>query len=279
LAKSDETEHVEHFLMTMSARSILENLLRDRARRRRLPAAFGHAPIIMSAAGGLGALVKPVEDYDPTLLRLARTLVNPGDVVWDIGANVGLFSVACAAIAAETGKVIAFEPDAVLVQLLRRTGALQTASAAPITVVPTAVARETGLRSFSIASRARASNALTGYGNSQMGGTSETQTVVTFAVDCLTQWLPIPDVMKIDVEGAETEVLLGATNLLKSKRPLIICEVSDGNAQEVSRLLHEAEYQLYDASKPIEEGASIAEASWNTVAVPAEHRARYLARS
>lgn len=263
--------------MTMSARSILESLLRDRTRRRRLPAAFGHAPIIMSSAGGLDALLKSVDDYDPTLLRLAKTLVRPADVVWDIGANIGLFSVASAVIAGDAGKIFAFEPDAVLVQLLRRTSALQTASAAPITVVPIAVAQETGLRSFSIASRARASNALTGYGNGQMGGTAETQTVVAISVDSLAQWLPAPDVIKIDVEGAETEVILGAANVLRSKPPLIICEVTGRNANEVSRLLHEANYELYDASKPIEEGASTAVATWNTVAVPVELRSRYLA--
>jgi FkbM family methyltransferase len=265
--------------VSIKPRRILENLLRDRVRRRRLPAAFGNAPIIMSAAGGLGAILKPVDHYDPTLLRLARTLVHRGDVVWDIGANIGLFSVASAAIAGDAGKVIAFEPDVVLVQLLRQTGALQAASSAPITVVPTAVARETGLRSFSIAKRARASNALTGYGNTQMGGTAETQTVVTCDVESLAQWLPAPDVMKIDVEGAETEVLLGAASVLKSKRPLIICEVAGDNAQEVSRLLHEAKYELYDASRPIEVGASIALASWNTVALPEEHLSRYMAKA
>lgn len=264
--------------MLMKPRRILENLLRDQTRRRRLPASFGHAPIIMSAAGGLGALLKTIEDYDPTLLCLTQTLVRPGDAVWDIGANIGLFSVASAVVAGDAGKIFAFEPDAVLVQLLRRTCKLQSADAAPITVIPTAVAREIGLRSFSIASRARASNALTGYGNGQMGGTAETQTVVALPVDSLAQWLPAPDVMKIDVEGAETEVLLGATNVLKSKRPLIICEVAGWNAQEVSRILHEANYELYDAGKPIEEGASTDVANWNTVAVPVESRDRYVTR-
>lgn len=72
--------------------------------------------------------------------------------------------------------------------------------------------------------------------------------------------------------------MLGATNVLKSKRPLIICEVAGWNTQKVSRLLHEANYELYDASKPIEEGASTDVATWNTVAVPVEFRSRYVAK-
>jgi hypothetical protein len=36
----------------------------------------------MSTAGGFGALLKPVRDFDPVMLALAETMVRPGNVVW-----------------------------------------------------------------------------------------------------------------------------------------------------------------------------------------------------
>jgi FkbM family methyltransferase len=254
--------------MTISPRSALERMLRDTTMRRHLPKEFGRAPIIMSAAGGLGALLRPVRKYDPLLLRIALSLVHPGNVVWDVGANIGLFSVASAALSGASGNVIAFEPDVVLVNLLRRTASLQSRSAAPITIVPSGVAREQGLRSFSIAKRARASNALSDYGNSQMGGVAEIQTVVVFALDDLVRWLPPPNVIKIDVEGAEIEVLAGARELLHQRRPSIVCEVAGGNAPGVTKLLADIGYQLYDGSRPLSAASRCVDATWTTIALP-----------
>jgi FkbM family methyltransferase len=211
-----------------------------------------------------------MDKFDPTLLRLAQEVVGWGDTVWDIGANIGLFSVAAAARAGAGGGVFSFEPDVVLVNLLRQTARMQRDSSAPITIVPVAVAADSGLRSFTIAQRARASNHLTDYGNSQTGGTAETQTVMTVPIDTLAAWLPKPDVLKIDVEGAEVEVLQGAKTTLVGARPLIVCEVSGGNAARVAELLTGMGYTLLDGEKPLTRDAIQFDATWSTVAVPHE---------
>jgi FkbM family methyltransferase len=213
---------------------------------------------------------------DPILFRNIIELVRRGDVVWDIGANIGLFAFAAAARAGRNGQVIAFEPDAWLVQILRRSASAQPDASSPVRIVPAAVASDIGLRQFAIASRSRASNALTGYGHSQMGATCEEQTVVALSLDWLTDKLPPPNVVKCDVEGAEVEVFSGQSKMLGNIRPVIICEVSGETSDCMTDILVEQRYRLYDGEKPLSQDAEVARASWNTIGIPEELRHRYI---
>ena len=212
---------------------------------------------------------------DPVLLNIAAQIVRLGDVVWDIGANVGLFSFAAAAMAGPRGKVFSFEPDAWLVQLLRNSARDQTASIAPVTVIPVAVASDISLRTFLIARRSRAANALLGYGSKQADAVDEQQTVPAYSVDWLLERLPAPNVLKIDVEGAEVEVLAQQKELFTAARPLIFCEVSAENSPEITRILKAADYRLYDARLTGYRATDTA--TWNTLAVPADKLSIYSA--
>src|SRR5437879_10144084 len=91
-------------------------------------------------------------------------------MIWDIGANVGLFAFAAAGRAGARGKVVAVEPDLWLVTLLRRSAAVKISSRAPVTVIPVAVADTLGLGHFHIAARARSADYLDGGGSNPSGG-------------------------------------------------------------------------------------------------------------
>ena len=250
-------------------RPILEKITRRTAFRRSLPASVGGAPIYTSGSAGLKYIFEPIDRIDPVLCALAAEFVAPGHVVWDVGANVGLFAFAAAHLAGPAGKVVGIEADMWLVQLLRRSASIQPPSSAPVSIVPAAIAGACGLRTFDIATRSRASNSLAGYGNSQAGGVAERQTVVSVSLDWLSNQLPAPDVLKIDVEGAELEVLQGAQRLLSAKGPVVLCEVCEKSSIEVTRLLRDAGYRIYDAETPGPRRAEIESASWNTVAIRA----------
>jgi FkbM family methyltransferase len=84
---------------------------------------------------------------DPALLRLAAETVRHGDTVWDIGANLGLFSFAAAVAAGPCGRVLALEPDAVMAGLLRRSAAVNGGHA-PVDVLPAAVSDEESVARF-----------------------------------------------------------------------------------------------------------------------------------
>ena len=81
-------------------RGMIEGLTRDWVIRRRLSAEFSRAPIHVTPSAGLRYLFRSMNLVDPSLLELVTEFVTPGSVVWDVGANVGLFSFASASLGA-----------------------------------------------------------------------------------------------------------------------------------------------------------------------------------
>lgn len=234
--------------------------------RRHLPPPFERVSFYTSPEGGLRYLRPSLAGVDPTLLSLVTELVVPGSVVWDIGANVGLFTFASAAASGPRGLVVAVEPDTWLVDLLRRSARLR-GDLAPVTVVPAAAGAAAGLQRFHLARRNRATNYLDGYGTTQTGGSREAQVVPVMAIDGLAEVSPWPDVVKIDVEGAELLALGGATETLRH-RPVVICEVAGENSAEVHARLTALGYRVQDGSLAAPERTDLGQAPPQTLALP-----------
>jgi FkbM family methyltransferase len=250
-------------------RSIVERAARKFVFKRRLPEQFGSVPIYASSEGGLRYFFKPMGAVDPVLLSLVEEVVFPGAIVWDIGANIGLFSFAAAAKAGAQGKIIAFEPDIWLVQLLRKSLSLQDPEKVSMDIIPAAAGAEVDIRTFCIANRARASNFLKEYGASQTGGVRTEYKVITLSLDWLMERLAIPHILKIDAEGAEVEIIRGGLTLIKKARPIIICEIGgDANAALVSEMLSPLGYSFYDAEEPAHLRKKKDKPVWSTLALP-----------
>lgn len=248
-------------------RRMAEHFSRGRSFRRRLPPQFGGCQMYITPECGLSYWFG-LKFADGLLMNAAET-VKPGDVVWDVGANMGLFSFASAGLAGRGGRVYAFEPDNTLVRLLRKS-ALLNPEAAPVEVVPCAVYDSVSLLRFNIANRSRASNFLDGFGFSQTGGVRESHTVPAVSLDWAAERIPPPDVLKIDVEGAELGVFRGAVKLLESKRPIVLFESFVGASQdEITDLLHRLGYTLYDSDVVAAERLPLPKAAVFTLAVPA----------
>ncbi len=252
-------------------RTLAERLSRGIVVQRKLPADFASRRLYVSPDAALRFWHPARRDYDPVLLEFIRAFVKPRDVVIDAGANVGIFAFAAAQAAGAGGHVIAIDADEWLVALLRRSAGLKTPGEAEVTVIGCAIAGEQGLASFSIAARGRASNHLTATGgSSEAGGTRETRVVVTTTLDVIAANTRRPNVLKIDLEGAEVGALRGATEILARDRPVVLCEVDAKNSKPVGDLFAQHRYALFDANSRSGHFRAVDSPSFNTIGCPRE---------
>lgn len=252
-----------------AVRSWLERALGPLPLRRHLPVDLGAGALVVTArAGGLKYWNPSVEAIDPALLRLARRHVRRGDCVWDVGANVGLFSLAAAGAAGPSGSVVAVEADADVARLLRASFARtdERRAATPSLVQAAVTGPSPAIVKFRIARRARASNAIAGGGSTQMGGVAEERLVPGITLDELLQATGrAPALVKIDVEGHELHVLEGARTLIARHRPKLYVEVSGETAGAVGTLLREHGYRFFDGDA--EDERPTTEPAFNCLAI------------
>lgn len=228
-------------------------------------------PLYVSPGSALRFWRMSVEQVDPTLLQLVDELVRENMVVWDVGANVGLFSFAAAHRVGAQGSVLAIEPNTFLVDLLRRSSRFLATNRperqARVVVLPVAIAHEVGISEFHIAVRGNSTSYITGTGSTQTGGMREVHHVPTVSLDWLLGRYNAPDLVKIDVEGAEMLALQGAHRLLTNVRPIIICEIAGEYSSAAAACFHQYGYRLFDGNE-IGMRHEVAHAVWNTLAIP-----------
>lgn len=161
--------------------------------------------------------------YDPWMQDLLQQHLQPGDCFYDVGAHRGFFSLMAARMVDKPGAVIAFEADPSNASCLRANAAKNRLSA--VEVVEAAVWSSNGRLSFNRASEAssRLEGSVTWNGPSSPGAI----TVASISLDDFAsqQGGGAPHLVKIDVEGAELEVLNGARRLLGEHMPKLVCEV------------------------------------------------------
>ncbi|HEV7921925.1 MAG TPA: FkbM family methyltransferase [Thermoanaerobaculia bacterium] len=172
--------------------------------------------------------------YERESQRVFREHVQPAGVVFDIGANVGFFTLLAAKLAKD-GFVYAFEPLPGNLGYLRRHLALNQVRHAEI--LPIAVAASTGTARFA-AAPSPSMGALAADGGLEV------------AIDTLDRLVSVgrirpPNFIKIDVEGAEHDVLRGAASVLREAKPTIFLSAHGWQQHELcSALLAEAGYRL-----------------------------------
>lgn len=147
--------------------------------------------------------------YEPEQTAAFQQAVRPGSVVYDVGAHFGYYSLLASRLTGPSGRVIALEPSPRNLAALRRH--LELNHADNVTVVETAVADREGEARFD-------NRAGSGVGHLSTEGPL---TVSVTTLEALTGRFPTPNVIKIDVEGAEEAVLAGGRGLLQRVRPAI----------------------------------------------------------
>lgn len=143
--------------------------------------------------------------YEKDKQELIARFTKPGMRAFDIGANAGFYTLAFSRLVGERGKVWAFEPMAEnVVNLLRHVSMNQCSNVA---VIQGAVSDTQGTSGFDIGS------------NNSVGmlGRNHSYVVPTMTLDGLLAagQVEVPDIVKMDVEGAESGVLQGSVGLLQ----------------------------------------------------------------
>ncbi|MCW3092510.1 MAG: methyltransferase FkbM family [Ferruginibacter sp.] len=164
----------------------------------------------------------PVDKYDFQTTELIRRHLKKNSNCIDIGANLGHILMEIVA-AAPQGKHFAFEPIPDLYKSLKRRFAKNT------TVYNFALSSKKGSATFNYYP---GRPAVSGFRerNSQIGQEPVLLSVQMEKLDDLIPESLKIDLLKIDVEGAEYEVLQGAKNILKKDKPIVLFEFGLGAA-------------------------------------------------
>jgi FkbM family methyltransferase len=213
--------------------TVLRKLGRNRfARRAVLPAVrvvVGRGRVVAGPGKGLRLHLRGsnpgylVGGSEPDVQRMVARL-GPGDVLYDVGANIGFFSL----IAARNGATaIAFEPSPTAATLLRRN----------------ARANQLDIQLFTVAIGEAPGHALLSADQHLTARIGHHGTPVRVVRLDDVDDIPPPTLVKIDVEGFETHVLRGMTRILRTHNPLIICEIHDRNLSGCMDILKELGYQ------------------------------------
>lgn len=180
--------------------------------------------------------------YETDFAGAVASAVNRGDICYDIGAYRGFFSGIFALAGA--GRVIAFEPFAENCAQLQRL-ALSNPQL-PLTFENIAIGLADGSAEFNVMPDSSMGKLASSSFQSEVPSAAVLK-VSLRSLDSLIaeRKYPAPQIMKIDVEGAELDVLNGAMNTLQKSKPLLFIEAhSPALAAECTRLLTETGYRV-----------------------------------
>jgi FkbM family methyltransferase len=198
-----------------------------------------------------GFLVRKLTDYahERVIFEFYDAHVQGPMTVFDVGANIGLHSIPLGRrLDAGGGRVIAFEPDADNLALLHENVRLNGLEKT-IAVVEQAVDAEPGVAMFYRDTASGATGTISpkngnAWYQQWVGKPPVIVQVATTSIDAFCDASGItPDLIKIDVEGAEDRVLHGMKRLLSDRRVRLIC---DGVTAAAVDILREARYELFD---------------------------------
>jgi FkbM family methyltransferase len=201
-----------------------------------------------SDAIGYSILVGRV--FDPCVTETIHRLVDAGDAVVDVGANIGYLTSLAAVRAAQSGRVIAVEPHPAVFELLRANVESWSGkpALAPIELHRAALSSRDGVGTI-VGGPAFEQN----MGLSHLAGEGETGShqVELRRLDELVDGTAV-GLLKIDVEGHEPDVLRGAASLLERRLVRdIIFEDHDPYPSEATEIVEQAGYRLISLSNDL----------------------------
>jgi FkbM family methyltransferase len=194
-------------------------------------------------------------EHELMVQEALRRSVAPGMTVFDVGADIGFFSILSAGLAGPTGRVEAFEPVEASAQAVRVNAVLNGLQ--NVSVHRVAVSDHEGRETLLVREEDSWSHLVDRAPNADARERVSVR-LVSLDEEIAKGALPPPDVVKIDVEGSEGAVLRGLERTLSSRRVVVICELHETNA-EVLELFEGVGYSIenLDGTEPVRDAGHI----------------------
>jgi FkbM family methyltransferase len=199
--------------------------------------------------------------FEPLTLKLYTKIVKPGNVVLDIGANIGSHTLPLANLVGDEGRVIAFEPTRYAISKLNKNIQLNKHLQNRISVnqVMLVAGKHEHLKS-----EIYSSWPLFEHGEElhkkHRGQLMDTAGAIAISLDNALQQMEIHkvDFIKLDVDGHEYSVLAGSLCTLTKNRPIILMELApylfdekndeSCDFEKMISIFRDLEYSLYDVN-------------------------------
>jgi FkbM family methyltransferase len=178
--------------------------------------------------------------FEPAVQRTLTRLLQPGMCFWDIGAHAGFMTILAARLTGDGGRVLAFEPAPPNRERLRTSVAangLKTVEVHDVAVGATA--------GTSIMHHHGSTSMWTTI--AQLGDVPGAE-VRCRTLDDLASEYAVPDLIKVDVEGAEADVLRGGCSLLGPGGPALLVEFNPRTLEEARAVLPVHDFEQLDAN-------------------------------
>jgi FkbM family methyltransferase len=236
-----------------SERKLGKKLVTDRLLRPMLPAPPRGFNVKVPGGGSvhlyyredLGIISLMGGRHEHAEMERLRSAARPGTVAIDVGANIGLYTVALAGAVGSNGRVLAFEPFPDNVARLRSN--LARNDLTNVEIYEVALGPEAGSELLHVADDP-AFHSLVDV--SEDRDTGNTLTVRVQRLDDAWREAGAPEVsvLKVDTEGGELAILRSATDVLAASRPVIQVEASTlERLQELEEWLRGRGYRRADA--------------------------------
>lgn len=161
-------------------------------------------------------------EFEKDEIEIIRKYVKKDDVVLDIGANIGYHTIVLSDLVGTAGKVYSVEPFSKNFQLLKKNISCNSlTNVFPDKICLGEAKKETRVRIY----QDYAYNSILNVSRNRSLGISETVKMDTLDNFAAAKRLNRLDFIKMDVEGYEYKILLGAAKVLDRFRPVILCEI------------------------------------------------------
>ncbi|WP_236622282.1 FkbM family methyltransferase [Novipirellula maiorica] len=167
--------------------------------------------------------LRTTTEWDPIVEKTLLNCLQPGHVFFDVGANIGYFSLLASRLVGDSGRVVSFEPSARALSKLTAHLCLNRCS--NVTVCSQAMGESVHTEQLHWAPESNIGGSTIARGKPSQG---YSESIFIRRLDDVADEMQLaPDLIKLDIEGFELFALRGAQKLLAEHHPTVVCELTN----------------------------------------------------